>query len=279
MKHLFSILIFCLAGMLAQAQTVTFTVTSLEVIQSSAVTRAFYDLDDVYVRYKAGNVTIYEASNNATLFSGDTSEVTVPGASHWAAAEVVLGTWYQNMTTTTGYKYWVPKRNVNMIYRTSNTSVKAVHNITKKLLVETSIDSLHISGVSGASNKLTHLRGKYYLESDRDRLSIATAPTIAAGAAAGSSPTVAVAGTGTAFKITLTTGTTALNSGVLATVTLPVTYPNGVIATVTNGDSDSAAHAVRVFTSTTGSTVVLNATASALSDATQYVWYVSVTGY
>ena len=101
----------------------------------------------------------------------------------------------------------------------------------------------------------------------------------AAGAAAGSSPSATIVGTGTDFRVTLTTGTTATSSGVLFTVTLPVTYPTGTIVTVTNGDSDSAAHAVRVFTTSTTSTVVLNATASALSDATAYIWNFHVAGY
>lgn len=263
----------------ANTQTIAITPSSLEVITAGAASRAFYDLDDVFLRYKSGKVTVYDAASGRQLFYGDTSEVSVTGASHWGAKAAKFTTWYQHCTTTGGYRYWLPKRNVNVIYKGGDTSVKLVNAVTKNLMLETAIDSVKISGVTGASAMLTYLRGQYYLEGDRDRLSLPSTPTIAAGAAAGSSPTIAVAGTGTDFKITLTTGTTALNSGVLATVTLPVTYPTGVIATITNGDSDSAAHAVRVFTTTTASTVVLNATATALSDATQYVWYVHVAGY
>ena len=278
-RFIFTALIACAFFTAAQAQTAAITPSSLEVITSGAATRAFYDLDDVYLRYKTGTITVYDAATGRQLFTGDTSAVSVTGATHWGAKAAKLTTWYQHCTTTSGYRYWIPKRGTNVLYKTSGTTVKLVHSVTKNLMLDTAVDSVKISGVSGASATLTYLRGQFFLEGLRDRLSLPNTPTIAAGAAAGSSPTVAVAGTGTDFKITLTTGTTATNSGVLATVTLPVTYPNGVIATVTNGDSDSAAHAVRVFTTTTASTVVLNATGTALSDSTQYIYYVHVSGY
>lgn len=279
MKNLFSLIIFCLAATFAQAQTIAITPTSLEVIGASAVTRAFYDIDDVYIKYKTGTVTVYEAATGNQLFSGDTSEVSVTGASHWGAKAAKFTLWYQNATKTDGYSYWIPKRGVQAVYKTSDTSVKWVHGITKKLLLSTALDSVKISGVTTVSNILTYLRGQYFLEGGRDRLGLPNTPTVAAGAAAGSSPTVSVAGTGTDFKVTLTTGTTALNSGVLFTVTLPVTYPTGTVVTITNGDADAAAHAVRVFTTSTTSTVVLNATATALSDATAYIWNFHVAGY
>ncbi len=279
MKHLISFVIAACIATAAFAQTIAITPSSLEVITTGAASRAFYDLDDVYVRYKTGDVTVYDAASGRQLFTGDTSEVSVTGATHWGAKAAKLTTWYQHCTTTGGYRYWLPKRNTNIVYKTSGTTLKLVHAATKNVMLETAIDSVKISGVTTASNILTYFRGQFFLEGLRDRLGLPNTPTIAAGAAAGTSPTVAVAGTGTDFKITLTTGTSAASSGVLATVTLPVTYPTGVIATITNGDSDSATHTVRVFTTTTASTVVLNAITTALSDATQYVWYMHVAGY
>lgn len=279
MKNLFILTFFCLLATFTQAQTIAITPTSIEVIQASAATRAFYDLDDVFIKYKTGTITVYEASSGTQLFSGDTSEASVTGASHWGAKAAKLTKWYQHVTKTDGYRYWLPKRGVQLVYKNSDTSLKLVHGITKKLLLATALDSLDISGVDTVTHLLTYLRGKYFLEGNRDRLGIGAVPTIAAGAAAGSSPTVAIAGTSTDFKVTLTTGTTALSSGVLFTVTLPVTYPTGTVVTITNGDSDSATHTVRVFTTSTTSTVVLNAITTALSDATAYVWHFHVAGY
>ena len=279
MKNLFILTFFCLLATFTQAQTIAITPSSLEVIQAGAATRAFYDLDDVFIKYKTGTITVYEASSGTQLFSGDTSEASVTGASHWGAKAAKLTKWYQHATKTDGYRYWLPKRGVQLVYKNSDTSLKLVHGITKKILLSTALDSLDISGVDTVTHLLTYLRGQYFLESSRDRLGLPNTPTVAAGAAAGASPTVTVAGTGTDFKITLTTGTTALSSGVLCTVTLPVTYPTGTVVTVTNGDADSALHAVRVFTTSTTSTVVLNATGAALSDATAYIYNVHVAGY
>lgn len=279
MKNLFFLFFFALLATFTQAQTVAITPSSMELIGASAVTRSFYDLDDVYLKYKTGKITIYEASTGTQVFYGDTSEVSVTGASHWGAKAAKFGAWYQHVTKTDGYRYWIPKRGVQVVYKTSDTSVKLVHGITKKLLVSTALDSVKITGITTVSNILTYLRGQYFLEGTRDRLGLGAAPTVATGAAAGSSPSATIVGTGTDFRVTLTTGTTATSSGVLFTVTLPVTYPTGTIVTVTNGDSDSAAHAVRVFTTSTTSTVVLNATASALSDATAYIWNFHVAGY
>ncbi len=279
MKKFIILFFVSLAATFAQAQTIAVTPSSIEVIGASAVTRAFYDLDDCYLKYKTGTVTLYEAATGTQLFSGDTSEVSITGASHWGAKAAKLTAWYQHCTKTDGYRYWLPKRGVKVVYKTSDTSVKLVHAVTNKQLLATALDSVKISGITTVSNILTYLRGQYFLEGSRDRLGLPNTPTIAAGAAAGSSPTIAVAGTGTDFKVTLTTGTTALSSGVLCTVTLPVSYPTGTIVTVTNADADAAAHAVRVFTTSTVSTVVLNATGSALTDATQYVWNFHVSGY
>jgi hypothetical protein len=278
-KFLLMAALFVAALRTMTAQTAAITPTSLEVIQPSGASRAFYDLDDVYLRYKTGSIQIYDAASGTQLFTGDTSEVSVTSASHWGAKAAKLTLWYQHCTTTGGYRYWLPKRSTNVVYKGSDSSVKLVHKVTKNTMLSTAIDSVKISGVTTATNILTYLRGQFFLEGNRDRAGLPNTPTVATGAAAGSSPTATIVGTGTDFRVTLTTGTTATNSGVLFTVTLPVTYPTGTIVTVTNGDSDSAAHAVRVFTTSTTSTVVLNATATALSDGTAYIWNFHVAGY
>lgn len=279
MKNFLTLLIAVICFTTAEATTIAITPSSIEVITTSAATRTFYDLDDCFVRYKAGNVVLYNAAKSTILFDGDTSEVSVTGATHWGAKAAKLATWYQGATTTGGYTFYFPKRGINLLYKGSTSVVKLVNSYTNNLLFETHVDSISISGITGATNKLTYFRGQYFLEALRDRLSITQAPTIAAGAAAGTSPTIAVTGTGTGFKVTLTTGSSAASSGTLWTVTLPVTYPTGVIPHVTNSDSDSAAHVARVFTTGTTSTVVMSATGTALSDSTQYVWSIGITGY
>jgi hypothetical protein len=99
-------------------------------------------------------------------------------------------------------------------------------------------------------------------------------PAIAAGAAAGTSPTVSVSGTNMAGVITLTTGTATTASATLATVTF-----NGTLGTAPQGcqleprNANAAAASVSTYTtapSTTAWSVAVDATALAASTA--YSW-------
>ena len=274
-KFSFSLLLFVLCGLFAQAQTVSITSTSVEVITPSAVTRTFYDLDDVMMAYKAGKVYIYDVNNPSTsLFDGDTSEVSVTSATHWGAKAAKLARWYQGCTHTNGYRYFMPRRDVSYLYRGSTNALRFLNNVNKRTLLETHIDSVTVSGVSGASAKLTWLRNQVFLEGLRNQRSLPELPPIAAGAAAGSSPTIALTqATGNDFLVTLTTGSSTTSTGVLFTITLPNTYLAAGIPLVSAADADSGAHLNRVFATATTTTFVLNATGTALTaGGTEYVF-------
>lgn len=282
MKNLF--LIFTLMTLMTAmttiaAQTIAITPSSVEVIQSSSATRAFYDLDDVYLKYKTGTVTLYEAATGTQLFSGDTTAVSITSASHWGAKAAKLTNWYQHVTHTNGYRYWFPKRGVQLVYKTSDTSVKLVHGITKKQLLATALDSVKISGVTTVTNILTYLRGQYFLEGDRDDMTLPNTATIAADTSAGTSPTIAVTGNGVAGLITLTTGTSAKATGNIFSVTLPVTYPTGTFVTLTAGNTTAGIQIARVFVEGSTNKFTVKCSGTALSDATQYKWHYRVSGY
>ena len=263
----------------ASAQTVAITSTAVEVITPNAVTRTFYDLDDVYFSYKAGKVAIYDVETQSTLFNGDTSEVTVAGALIWSAKLSRLSNWYQSATHTNGFRYFVPRRDVNYLYRGATSVVRLLNNTNKRTILETHIDSVAVPGVTGASNKLTWLRNQAFLEGLRNQQGLPQTPTVTAGAAAGSGPTVTISGTATDWTITLTTGASTTSTGVLATVTLPNTYLTAPVPLLNQADEDSAAHFNRVFASSTTTTWVLNATGTALTaGGTVYVFSGGVRG-
>ena len=273
MKKTLVSLFLGLFALFAQAQTVAFTSTSLEVITPNAATRTFYDLDDVYLAYKAGKVMVYDGYSGSQLFSGDTSETSVAGANIWTAKAARLATWYQSATHTNGHTYYMPRRQVSYLYRGSSNAVRFLNPANKRTLVETHIDSVIVSGVSGASNKLTWLRNQAFLEGDRNARSLPETLSVAAGAAAGTSPTISVTGTAGDFQVTLTTGGSTTSTGVLFTVTLPNTYLTAGIPSVSQGDPDAAAHLNRVFATATTTTYVLNATGTALTaGGTEYVF-------
>lgn len=97
------------------------------------------------------------------------------------------------------------------------------------------------------------------------------AATITAGAAAGTSPTVAVSGNKYAGQITITTGTTAA-TGVLATINLKVTNATANRVVLFPADADAAAAAAKVFVASTATGFTMNITGSALSDSTAHIW-------
>ncbi len=108
----------------------------------------------------------------------------------------------------------------------------------------------------------------------------ASAPTIAAGAAAGSSPTVAVTGTDLAGLISVTTGTTA-TTGILATISFNVAFGSAPRAIqLTPANANAAAVAAKVFADISSVTTVHFTVDAgvALTDATLYKWGFAVFG-
>ncbi len=254
------------------AQTISITSTSLELIAPNAVTRTFYDLDQVYLAYKSGKVTVFDAQTGTQVFLGDTSEVSVTSANIWTAKATRLARWYQSATHTNGFRYFMPRRDVQYLFRGATNAVRFLNPDNKRTLLETHVDSVTVAGVSGSSAKLTWLRNQAFLEGLRNYRNIPEALTISAGAASGSGPTVAVTGTANDFQVTLTTGTSTTTTGVLFTVTLPNTYLTAGIPSVSAGDADAGAQITRVFATATTTTFVLNASGTALSATTEYVF-------
>lgn len=100
-------------------------------------------------------------------------------------------------------------------------------------------------------------------------------PTIVAGTAAGSSPTVSVSGTDIAGVITVTTGTST-TTGVLATVTFSTSYgsaPTPTSPAPANAATASLSGAYSCYYTSTAGTLVLNSGSSALANSTTYKFY------
>jgi hypothetical protein len=110
-----------------------------------------------------------------------------------------------------------------------------------------------------------------------DRIAGTTsAPSISAGAAAGTTPTVSVTGTDLGGEIVVTTGTGSVGSGTLATITLNVAFANDCYPVLQAADADSRGVAVNITHSSTGFTIVAGAVGWATS--TEYRWTYIVAG-
>ena len=101
-----------------------------------------------------------------------------------------------------------------------------------------------------------------------------TAPTIASASGAGTSPTVAVAGSGQAHRIALTTGTSP-TTGTLVTVTLPkgLSATPTVVLTPANAAAAALSGTSQVYVGSVGLTSFAIMTGSvALAASTAYAW-------
>lgn len=281
MKHfLFTLLLLASVFATADAQTISITNTSVELIGSNSVTRSFYDLDKCYLTYNNGIVKLFDAAANTQLFSGDTTAVTVTSSTTWAAKRTALSRWYWRATDTNGNTFFLPRKEVNYIYKTSDNTVKAVNELSKKILFQGPLDSL-VLGVSGVSNKLAFLRAQQYLDGARNEYFYPEVPTVAVGAAAGSGATATITGTANAMRVTIVTGTSTTSTGVLATITLPNTYPNGTIPVGSQSVQLGTGVTGVVFTGDTDNKnrFTINAPGTALTANTSYTFNVVVAGY
>lgn len=109
-----------------------------------------------------------------------------------------------------------------------------------------------------------------------------SAPTIAAGAGAGTSPTISISGTDLAGYVTVTTGTLPTLSAIVATVTFNATYgaaAKTALLTPANLATAALSGIGMVYIDQAGITATtfdLTAGATALTAATTYKWYYTV---
>jgi len=103
------------------------------------------------------------------------------------------------------------------------------------------------------------------------------APSIVAGAGAGTTPTISVTGTDSSFQITLITGT-ATPTGTIATVTFATAFsatPNAIFSPA-NPNAAALSATTACYGSSDSASFVLTSGTSALTDTTTYVWNVHV---
>jgi len=106
------------------------------------------------------------------------------------------------------------------------------------------------------------------------------APSIVFGAAAGTGPTNDLcSGGANGFVLLFTTGTGPSAASSIFTATLPKSYPNGVVATITCGDTDCLDEIADIYISGTGNNSVTLTTRGTLTASTAYLIYCTVIGY
>lgn len=267
-----TLLLFLFAFATAQASTVTINAHSAEVVATSFATRDFYQLQDLLIIYRTSTEAfeVQTAETRSKVWGGDIDSVTISGTSTAAQKLAFLRTLMLETTTTNGYRCFVGRNNLEFYYKSSTKRLDLKYGKNKQPLWFGNIDSLQVGSLTTATQKLAYLRviNKWRAQ---DCLPNTTAATIAAGAAAGSSPTVTVTGDAYSGLVSITTGTTA-TTGTLATVTLGITAPTGTHIVVEPYNGIAKTHDVRWYATSTTTTLVFTVQTTALSDATAYTF-------
>lgn len=107
-----------------------------------------------------------------------------------------------------------------------------------------------------------------------------TAPTIAAGTGAGTSPTISLTGHDVGGQISLTTGTLPTLGATVFTVTFNTAYAAApyVVFAPANGNAAALSGVSMVYVTSTTTTFIFTAGATALTAATAYLWNYQVIG-
>ncbi len=276
------IVLMLVAIMPLSATTVVINPVTAEIVSTSFKVRTMYAANELIYIYRSSN-NAFEVQVKATrskIFGGVVDSVTISGASTTALKLAQLRLFFLETTTTTGFRSFIGRGNLTWEF-TSATNVLRINSASNNQMQWFGhIDSLQVSGISGVANKLTWLRATANRPYQIGQLSGGTVASIAAGAAAGVSPTVVVTGNGVAGEITITTGASTTATGILATVTLPITAPTGNRVSITASNDNGASAIAQIFATTTTTTIVLNCRGTALTaGGTVYKYFYQVTSF
>lgn len=134
-------------------------------------------------------------------------------------------------------------------------------------------DKLQVSGSGNFTSTVTAL----------NTYTTSSTPSVAAGASAGSSPTISIGGTNQGFSVTLTPGTAPTESGILWTATFSgsFAYPNGCfpVFSPTSANSALLSGVTMVYTVGNTTTVTMYAGSTALTTGVTYSWNITTNGY
>lgn len=280
LQKLAAFLLFLFAFNFAQASTVTITPNGAEVVATGYTTREFYQLQDLMFIHRASNdaFEIQVTESRSKVWGGNIDSVLVTGISNDSAGAVSKLAYFRTMlleaTTTNGYRVFIGRNNLEFYFKTSTNRLDVKYSRNKQPLWFGHIDSLKCNGSAAT---LAYLRSINRYKA-QDYLPSTSVATIAAGAAAGSSPTVAVTGDAYSGSISITTGTSA-TTGTLATVTLKITATTGTRISLTPTNAGATLHFLRVAAAGTTTTLVISVPATALSDATAYTYNYTVVPY
>lgn len=277
-NKLFALCLVLACAFSASAQTLTFT-AGLAEVATSTTKNDLYNPDDLYFIYNTstGGFEARLVETRAVVYAANISTVTISGLST-AASKL---TWLENthVKANSGiYNILVPKDGLAVRYRVSGkrTELSGRYTMNQSSLWNGHLDSVKTASTDTTSAlRLAALR-KMVRRGTTTNISNSTSgvATIAAGAAAGASPTVTIDGDNLSGEITINTGSSTTTTGIIATITFPVACPNKCYLFLEESGAASALEDNDVSVTTTTSTAVLSASGNALTASTNnFKWF------
>ena len=214
-----------------------------------------------------GNIVDFRVNGGAAVLSVNAAGgVTTPSSISATGGFGVTSTVTINSTLTRF-------QNAYVLGWSSTTSIVSASDIT---LSRVAAGILGVGAVNGAGVQGTIQLGQI--------MGGGGTPSIAAGAAAGTAPTVTIVSNSSnlAGSVSVTIGTAPVGGAPILTITFAnaFTFANAPFSMLTPGNANSAALTgpTQVYTTETTTTIVINAGATALTAGTQYVWKYHVVG-
>lgn len=176
-----------------------------------------------------------------------------------------------NVTMTNKYALGLAYDATHLFTVAVNSSGAATLNATSTVTITPATTITGALTNSATTTTIKHLAGS------------TSAPSIAAGTGAGTTPTVSVSGTDISGIVNITTGTSPAGSNaIVATVTFNTTYasaPKGVVLVPANTNAAALATTTQVFVPANGqtngvgtTTFVVESNGTALAASTAYIW-------
>lgn len=262
---------------------------SVEVVGLNAKTRAVYQANELmFIETAASHVwTVKETETGSQLWTGKRDSVYVIAQADTTQQstdtqlKALLLTSCLKAHTANGAQYvYIGKSNITYSYVQSTGRLDIKYGRNKQPLWFGAVDLFDSATGATVADKLAYIRNTLGATTLSQILTGGTASTIAAGAGAGTTPTLTTVKDATSAKVTLTVGSSPPTTGVLFTVTPPVKPPTGFKITLTPANSIAAQHIARVWVQDDGAGVFTARVAgTALTAATEYIWYLTWTSY
>jgi len=163
----------------------------------------------------------------------------------------------------------------NTLLNGSNNTV-SVNSATALLIQNTSATALLTADTSTMKVTVRTLEVTLNLTVNGHLISGGSTPSIAAGTAACTTPSVSVSGTDTSGRITVTTGTGCGSSGKLATITFSGAFGSAPRVTLTPAGSNAAGLTTYIDDATISTTAFDLSTTTTAANSTTYRWYYHV---